>query len=175
MRPCISQAELGNLCAGNYLRKSMSGTRRYGYALWPLLEAAAMLFLARHTADSELERNGILGVAKPRTTGMACRHDMVVSGLVLSRFTRGMHMAGMHEDHGRHGHLCPSHHGHQHRRRNGLLHHAVLVWQTKDRHDVTTITSFLIPANLDANDKTIPPDSPRPPSTRGSGIHNRWS
>jgi hypothetical protein len=111
-----------------------------------LLEAAAMLFLARQTAGSELERNRILGVAKPRTTPMGCGHDVVVSGLVvssnvLSHFTRWMHMAGMHEDHGRHGHLCPCRHGHKQRRRNGLLHHAILVWHTKNGHDVTTITS----------------------------------
>jgi len=105
-----------------------------------LLEAAAMLILAGHTAGSELERNRILGVAKPRTTRMAGGHSVVVSGLVLSHFACGMQMAGMHEDHWRHGHLCPSHHGYKQRRRNGLLHHAVLVWQTNYRHDVTTIT-----------------------------------
>ncbi len=83
-----------------------------------------MLFLAGHTAGSELERNGILGVAKPRTTRMACWHGVVMSGLVLSHFNRWMHMTGMHEDHWRHGHLCPSHHGYKQRCRNGLLHHA---------------------------------------------------
>src|SRR5271157_2771576 len=140
VRPCISQAELGNLCGGNLLRKSVSGTRGCGYALRPLLEAAAMLFLARHTAGSELDRNAILGVAKPRTTRMAGRHGVVVSALMLSHFPRCMHMAGMHEDHRRHGHLCPSHHGYEQRRRNGLLYHAVSVWQTKRSHAVMKIT-----------------------------------
>ncbi len=116
VRSCSSQAELGNLCGGNFLRKSVFGTRGCGYALRPLLEAAAMLFLAGHTAGSELERNSILGVAKPRTTRMACWHGVVVSGAVvssnvLSHFNRWVHVPGMHEDHGRHGHLCPSHHG----------------------------------------------------------------
>jgi len=106
-----------------------------------LLEAAAMLFLARQTAGSELERNCIPGVAEPRTTRVAGGHEVVVSGLVLSHFTRWMHMAGMHQDHGRHGHLCPSHHRYKQRRRNGLLHHPPLVWQSKSSHDVTTITS----------------------------------
>jgi len=96
-----------------------------------LLEAAAMLSLARQTAGSEHEQNRILEVAKPRTTCMAGEHDVVVSGAavssnVLSHFNHCMHMAGMHQDHGRHGHLSPSHHGHKHHRRNGLLHHAAL-------------------------------------------------
>ncbi len=76
---------------------------------------------------------------------MAGEHDVVVSGAavssnVLSHFNHCMHMAGMHQDHGRHGHLSPSHHGHKHHRRNGLLHHAALVWQTGRSHDVTKIT-----------------------------------
>ncbi len=73
---------------------------------------------------------------------MAGGHGVVVSSLVLSHFDRWMHMAGMHEDHRRHGHLCPSHHGHKQRRRNGLLQHAPLVWQSKSGHDVMTITSI---------------------------------
>jgi hypothetical protein len=89
-----------------------------------LLEAAAMLFLARQTAGSELERNRILGVAETRTTPMAGGHDGVVSGLVRCHFRQWMHMAGMHEDQWRHGHLCPSQHRYKQRRRNGLLHHA---------------------------------------------------
>ncbi len=138
----MSQAELGNLCGGNLLRKSVSGTRGCGYALRPLPEAAAMLFLARQTAGSELEQSYILGVAKPRTTRMACWHCVVVSALVLSHFTRCMHVPGMHEDHRRHDHLCPSHHGYKQRRRNGFLHHAPLGWQSKSGHDVTAITSI---------------------------------
>ncbi|MFI5118469.1 MAG: hypothetical protein ACHP8B_17410 [Terriglobales bacterium] len=144
----MSQAELGNLYEGNLVRKSIPDTHGCEYALRPLPEAAAMLFLARQTAGSELERNRNLGVAKARTTGMAGEHDMMVNGLGRSQFTRWMHMPSMHEEHGRHGHLCPSHHGHKQRRRNGLLHHAVLVWQTKGGHDVTTITSCLNPANI---------------------------
>jgi len=88
-----------------------------------------MLFLARQTGSSELQRSHLLGLAKPWTTRMTCGHDVVVSGLVLSHFTRWMHMPGMDEEHWRHGHLCPSHYRYKQRRRNGLLHHAALVFQ----------------------------------------------
>ena len=100
-----------------------------------------MLFLARQTGSSELQRNHFPGLAQPGTAWMSCGHGMVVSARVLGHFTCRMHMPGMHEEHWRHSHLCPSHHGYKQRRRNGLLHHAALVWQTKDDDDVTTITA----------------------------------
>lgn len=109
---------MGNLSEGYLLRESVACGRGCGYALRSLLEAAAMLFLAGQTAGSELERNRIPGASNPRTTPMACGHGVVVSGLVLSHFTRCMHMAGTHDNHGHHGHLSPCHHGHKQRRRN---------------------------------------------------------
>ncbi len=128
VRLCImSRVEVGSLHGGNVSRKSVSGTHGCGYAQRPLPEAAAMRILTRQTAGSKLERSRIPGLAKPRTAQMACGHDVVVSALVLSHFTHRMRMAGMHEDHWRHGHLCPSHYGHKQRRRNGLLQHAVSV------------------------------------------------
>ncbi len=86
-----------------------------------------MLIPARQTAGSELERSRILRLAQPRTARMARGHDVVVSGYVLSQFARWMRMPGMHDEHWRHGHLCPCHHGHQQRRRNGLLQHPVSI------------------------------------------------
>jgi hypothetical protein len=87
-----------------------------------LQEAATMLILARQTAGSELERCRILGLAEPRTARMACGHGaVVVNGHVLRHFTRWMHGPNMHDEHRRHGHLCPSHHNYKQPRRNGLL------------------------------------------------------
>ncbi len=80
-----------------------------------------MLILAWQTAGSELERSRILALAQLRTAGMACGHGVLVSGLVLSHFTRWMHVQGMHDEHRRQRHLCPGHHDHKQRRRNGLL------------------------------------------------------
>jgi hypothetical protein len=54
---------------------------------------------------------------------MSSGHDVLVSALVLSHFERCVHVAGMHEEHRRHGHLRPTHHGYKQRRRNVLLHH----------------------------------------------------
>ena len=113
VRLCLGQAELGNLCRGNILRKSVSRTNRCGQVLRSLQEAAAMLFLARRTGSGERQRSRLAGLAQPRTTRMACGHDVVVSRHVPSHFTRRMHMPGMHEEHRRHGHLCPSHHPYQ--------------------------------------------------------------
>ena len=63
-----------------------------------------MPILARQTAGSELERSRIPGLAEPRTARMACRHGVMVSGHVLSHFTRWMHGPNMHDEHRRHGH-----------------------------------------------------------------------
>jgi len=139
VRLCPSRAALSNLCRGDLLRKSVSGTYGCGRVLRSLQEAAAMLFPARQTGSSELPRSRLTGLADPRTTRMACGHHVVVSRHVL-HFTCGMHMASMHEEHRRQGHLGPSHHGHQQCRRDGLLHHPALVWQGKSGRDVTAIT-----------------------------------
>jgi len=111
-----------------------------------------MLILARHTARSELKQSRIPGLAKSRTARMACGHGIAVSGMavrgvVLSHFTRWMHVPGMHDEHRCHGYLRPGHHRQKQHRRNGLLHHVVLVWQIKSSHDVTTITSEFVPGN----------------------------
>ena len=100
-----------------------------------------MLILARQTAGSELERSRIPGLAEPRTARMACRHGVVVSGHVLSRFTRWMHAPNMHDEHRRHGHLYPSHHDHKQRCRDGFLQHSVLVSPIKSSRDVMILTS----------------------------------
>ena len=141
---CMNRAEFGNLYRGHLSRNSASGTHRCGYALRSLQEAATMLILARQTAGSELERSRIPGLAEPRTARMACRHGVVVSGHVLSRFTRWMHAPNMHDEHRRHGHLYPSHHDHKQRCRDGFLQHPASLSQIKNRHGVTTITSRFV-------------------------------
>jgi len=120
VRLCIARRdESGNLRRGNVSRKFVSGTRGCGHALRPLLEAAAMLILTRHTAGSELEPSPIRGgLAEPRTARMmASWHNVVVRGHLpddgLSHFPRWMHVSGMHGEHRSHSHLCPGHHGHK--------------------------------------------------------------
>ena len=145
----MSRAEFGSLRGGSLLRKSVSSTDGCGYALRPLPEAAAMLILARKTAGGELERSRILGLSLANfwTARMARGHDVMVCSRMLGDFMRRMHVPVTHGQHRGQGHLRPGHHDHKQGRRNGLLHHAVLVWQTKDSHDVTTITS-VTPANI---------------------------
>ena len=141
VRRCVKRrVDFGNLCRRRVWRKSASRTDRCGYVLRPLQEAAAVPILAWLSAGSELKRDRIPGLAKPRTAGMARGHGVLVSGVVLSDFARCMCVPHMHREHRRHGHLCPGHHDHEQRRRNGLLQHPDLVWQARRRLDVTTIT-----------------------------------
>jgi hypothetical protein len=89
-----------------------------------------MLILAWLTAGGDFKQTGILDVAFrcpwTWTAGMTCGHDVMVGGHLLSHSARRMHVPGLHGQHRRYGHLCPSHHDHKQRRRNGLLHHAAV-------------------------------------------------
>jgi hypothetical protein len=116
-----------------------AGIYRRGHALRPLLEAAAVLILARQAGGGELEPGGVFSLANAGATGMlmAGGHGVMVRGHALRHFTGGMHWAGVHEEHRRQSQLRPNHHDHEQGRRDGFLHHRALsmtggLWDCRD-------------------------------------------
>ena len=169
VRLCISiGTEFGNLGGSNLLRRT--GAHRRWYALRPRLGTATALILTRRTVGGELARRRCLGLADPRTTGMACGHSVVVSGQVLGNvprnFSRLMEMAGTHEDHRRQGHLCPDQYDHQQRRGNGFLEHPVPYYGRFTENSCDSGHTQADP---------ILPDSPAPPAARENETCIRWT